>query len=409
MSDGMYALSEYIFSRRLIGRGCLGLLGIILVAGLWPFHAPKNNVAWLPGRGLHFGRYGSAVSRSEFAARAANDATGSLEVWLRPAAYRRRVILSFETPSHPLVPFLLRQNKDGLVVQEPNKDANGVYRTAWLSVDQVFRGEQPVLVTVTMQPSKTQVYVDGALVKSFSLAGTSGDNFSGKLVLANSATVSDAWAGDIDGLAVYRRDLSSSQVAADYESWSNKAAPELAESKAPVAFYAFDEGSGAVAHNRVDAATDLMIPRSFFVLHPAFLESTRGEYRPTLSYWQDTLVNVLGFIPFGFCLAAYFSRSGGKRAVAMAVSMGFLTSLTIELLQFLLPTRSSGTTDLITNTLGTAIGALLFHQFFLRQWSIPAGDFIRTPEKRADEAFTFNTNLAGSREPAETNCEAKQA
>jgi hypothetical protein len=38
------------------------LLGI-LVAGLWPFHAPKNEVSWLNhGSGLFFGKYGSIVS-----------------------------------------------------------------------------------------------------------------------------------------------------------------------------------------------------------------------------------------------------------------------------------------------------------------------------------------------------------
>src|ERR1700690_246433 len=65
---------------------CACVLFGILVAGLWPFHPPKNEVRWLSaGNGLLFGKHGSVVSAKPIAAKAARtDKYCSLEIWLKP-------------------------------------------------------------------------------------------------------------------------------------------------------------------------------------------------------------------------------------------------------------------------------------------------------------------------------------
>jgi len=65
--------------------------------------------------------------------------------------------------------------------------------------------------------------------------------------------------------------------------------------------------------------------------------------------------------PSRLFFVAYFSTARAiKNAAATAILLGFLTSLMIEVLQAYLPTRDSGMHDLITNTLGTGLGVLLY-------------------------------------------------
>jgi hypothetical protein len=55
-------------NRTLGGFTCVGLLAGLLTAGLWPFHSPRNEVAWSGHRhGIRFGRHGIISSSEGFA------------------------------------------------------------------------------------------------------------------------------------------------------------------------------------------------------------------------------------------------------------------------------------------------------------------------------------------------------
>jgi VanZ family protein len=372
---------------RVVSAACICVVCIILTAGLWPLHVPTNKVSWLRNQnGLVFGRYGSVVSAGAFRSSDSTvDSACSLEIWLEPTRIdQKKTILSFDGSAHPGDPFSLQQNKDGLRIQRHNIDDQGSARTAWFMVDRVFRDKTPVFVTITLGKHDTSVYVDGILAKVSPLFGVSRKNLTGRLVVADSPTASNNWSGQILGLAFYRQELTAAQVARHWATWTKSSRPALLESEAPAALYLLDEGKGSVVHNQLDPATDLIIPSHYSVLHSRFLLSPWLEYKTTWSYWQDFSVNVAGFIPLGFFVAAYFSTVRViDRPRAATILVGFVASLTIEVLQAFLPTRSSGMTDLFTNTMGTAIGVMLsscsFTQRLLSKARNDPSDLLKDP------------------------------
>jgi len=336
---------------------------IILIAGLWPFHAPKNEVRWLShSNGLVFGKHGSVVSAGvlkigPFQA----DGPCGLEIWLQPSRIDGKgAILGFYWPESQLVPFSIRQYHDGLVLEHPNRQTASDLRAA-VFVDKVFGRQGPVLVTIASNGTSTSVYADGVLRRKFSAFGISSRDLTGRFVIANSPSVPYDWSGKIRGFAVYDRELRAEEVSQHLTNWTVGNQVKMANTEGLASLYLFNEGQGNVVHNQVRSATDLIIPERFFVLHEQFLERPWDEYRPGWGYWKNIGVNVVGFIPLGFLFYAYFvAAPHSNAAVAKTIALGFIVSLTIEVLQSFLPTRDSGMTDLFTNTLGTAIGVILF-------------------------------------------------
>jgi hypothetical protein len=339
------------------------LLGM-LVAGLWPFHAPRNAVNWLgSGNGLLFGKHGSIVGASPFKAHAAQgDNSCSLEIWLKPSGIGSRtggMILAFYSPERQVSPFALRQFQGGLVLEYEGHGSAGEKTEVYFG--DVLSGQKPVLVTITSGDAGTATYADGRLIKRVANLAISNQDLTGEFVIGNSPTTAYSWSGQLKGLAIYDRELSAIEVSQSSADWTEGS--RLASDKigGAAARYLFDEGHGNIVGNQIDSSTNLLIPERFFVLHPEFLERPWDEYRPGWRYWKNIAINVVGFIPLGFFFYAYLSQvRQAKHPAALTIALGFVVSLTIEVLQAFLPTRDSGMTDLITNTFGTAVGVMAF-------------------------------------------------
>ncbi len=341
---------------------CVFVLLGILVAGLWPFHAPKNQVSWLSqGSGLFFGRYGSILSAGTFKARASGmNGACSLEIWLEPRrVHSSGTILAFYWPESGIIAFALRQSLGDLEIQQTSRDQLHHARMVKVDFDNVL-SKKLVLVTISSDPGGTTVYADGAFVKKAPNFRFSSRDLTGQFVGGNSPVTTDDWSGQVRGLAVYDRELTADEVSQHFANWTKGHSKDSATTEGVIALYLFNERGGNVVHNRIDPATDLVIPERFFVLHEQFLERPWDEFRHDWNYWKDVGINIAGFIPLGFSFFAYFLTVRKiKRPVLVTIVLGFAVSLTIEVLQAFLPTRDSGMTDLMTNTLGTALGAIL--------------------------------------------------
>ena len=364
--------------KKLLGPICVLVVFGLLTAGLWPFNPfPQNNVSWLTDQnGLRFGDKATIFSSGTFEVTRSNEEPFcSLEIWLQPALQdvnQAVMILAFYTLDNPLQ-FGLKQYRDGLVVRD-YRDEQKRLRISRIGFEHAFRQAEPVLFTITLGPNGNSAYLNGAWVKAFPHFDLSCKNFSGQLVMGNSPTTDNAWQGKLFGTAIYNQELTSEVVSRHYTMWSQEQITEGIAKDGVRALYLFGERSGRIIHNSMGPGPDLYIPKTFGILHKKILAPPWEEFAPTLGYAWNILVNIAGFIPFGFLFCTYLTcNRQWNRAAVVTVVLGGIISVTIEVVQGFIPSRTSGVTDIITNTLGTSLGVILWRASARRKAAISSG------------------------------------
>jgi len=361
---------------------CILLVLGLLAVGLWPFQPfPANQVSWLSaGNGVEFvGHgviFGSGVSD---AAPGRESSACSLKIRLQPRIVDlddSGTLLVFYTPENPMR-FRLMQYRNELLIRRDYRDAQNRLKTIELELEHSFVRDEPVTYTITSGTSGGSVaYRNGVRVGDSPRMGLSCADFSGQLVLGNSPIAEDAWRGKLTELAIYDRELSPEEIAHEDSAQhqaaieADRVARKTLDAQGVIARYAFAEGSGKVIHNNAGSAPDLYIPGVFRILHKQFLMPPWKE-SPDKVALRDILINVGGFMPFGFLCFAYLRRHRvNRRAMILTVLAGAAISLTIEILQYFVPARSSDTIDLVTNTLGTYLGVVLFLWPRMQAWAL---------------------------------------
>jgi len=352
---------------RFLPIACIAVTLILLGAGLWPFNPfPRNQVTWLPSEsGVEFGDHGVIFSSGLFPSpQTTGSASCSLEIRLQPRLqliHNSATLLVFYSTENPLR-FRLMQYRDELLIRKSYRDVNNKLKSVEIELEHAFTQDEPVSFMVTSGLHGSVAYRNGIRAGASKRMELSCADFTGQLVLGDSAISDNPFQGKLMALAIYQRELTPAEISSVYAASQAKAPlPNPSDDQRMVARYTFAEGFGKVIHNRAGSAPNLYIPRAFRLLHQPFLTPPWKEFTFDRPYAYDVALNVAGFIPFGFILCAYLTwQRRWNRAAILTILAGAAISLTIEVLQSFLPSRFSGMTDLITNTAGTALGVALF-------------------------------------------------
>lgn len=335
------------------------------VAGLRPFNfLPKNNVHWLGVEdGIVVDGYGQANGIGSM--RGLGSGTSrefSVELFVASFKGRRKSIES-------ILSIVNQRKGESFAIEIWTVDLviagwfhdTGSRKTFFdrLFCGQVFDTTHDHFVTVTSGDQGVTVYVDGISERSYPRLTLVPENFDGKLLLGQPAEGHQDWRGAIKGLALFDKAISRDRVVADFAFWKQGRADEIRSDAPNSAIYPFHERRGRMIKNEGTTGGILQIPELVIPARPVVLKipTTRD-----LENWSDVILNLVGLVPLGFLLLVYLRKTRSytaTRAVLTTVFIGFVTSLSIELLQVYLPSRDSSLLDVIMNTSGVLIGASL--------------------------------------------------
>jgi len=352
--------------RRLVDKwsavACLVVLLGFAYAGLSPFRTPPNGAKWLVGKnGMRIRGEGILRTDRSFTSEGFASRGCSIELWLQSARnLGSSTILDFYQ-TKPLRQFVIRQDGDSRL-QVIKSDPSGLQV---LELDYQFFPAERTLLTITSGPRGAVVFVGEKAMKTSGSLEILPSDCTGTLVLGAAAVSYNNWNGELYGVAIYNSNLTEVQVRRDYEEWHTQGQLNLDPAESVSGLYEFSERSGNVAHNRIMGGPDLIAPPAFQIPGRPFLENPWSEFRSYGVDWKDVVINIVGFIPFGFFLLSFLTSTRDYRLAGLsAVAIGLLVSLAIEVLQWHLPTRGSSMFDVTTNTLGTAMGALTYRVLF---------------------------------------------
>lgn len=352
---------------------CFFIVSGILIAGLWPFNFfQKNKVSWLHRENGILLNHNSIVYSKDYIQKSSfAEQEITIELILHPkytSRYSFSTIISFFDPKNGYEDLIIAQWRAHLLILHRNAETRNIQKYDKIGKRYSLPSDNTVYITLTTNARHTTLYLNGEIHKeypNFSLLPLAYDG-SYQCIIGNSPSGTSHWTGIIKLLAVANRSLTPDQVKKNYLQWSKSSNIQVRNDH--LAFYCFDEKEGVLIKNKLSPQYSLIIPPHIHGLRKEILSFPWHRFRFKRSFILDIVLNILGFIPFGFFIALVISencRTSASRIYSWTLFSGLLISLVIELLQVFLLSRNSSILDFLLNIMGTFAGILVLHFVFL--------------------------------------------
>ena len=343
--------------------------------GLWPFNLNPFNEVKRSEDGKSISLYGRGILFSKtplviFEKNILNPDSLSIELAILPQSenigYIACIFSLYDGYDPP--PLLIGQWKTHLIIRFREVHSKSAHLHREISINNALKKGENVVISIVTSENNTSIYLNENLSKSYSNYSPLKTNMtlSGQIVVGNSPSGDAPWQGEIHSLKVHTLNIKKKHISNNYfeqKKGKPQTSREITSLKNKLSKPSFKSQNFVINVNNKELS--LFIPEKFKILKKNILVPPWIDSRINFSTLKDMAVNIFGFIPFGFFLTFCFKVNRGNYSNSknyfITVLVGFLISLSIELIQVNIPERSSSLTDLLLNTLGTLFGVFLFH------------------------------------------------
>jgi len=351
-----------------------GYILLILAAGLSPRSHRVGNDANIQndGTGLTFHGNGLAFT-APLAIDQPTNATIVVAINPDPAATRGFQFISAITGDHSESQWLLGQWHDLLLVMTGDDyDLSEGEPRLTTTIDDT--ADSLLLLAIRLDQSGAAMYLNGERVSSQPVGISLPSDSSGlRVVLGNDPDGTHPWSGSIAGFALYEVAMDSVELKQLWRLWSQQRQFSGLPAAGAVIFYDFSSTEDGVVLDRSVNGHVLQIPDGRVFIAPRF-----GDFELSSTSTTDLLVNLLGFIPFGYLLSLWLSNRRSNCINLLVVCFcSVLLSASIELSQAWIPTRDSNLLDFVLNVSGALAGAGLSVVIASRDRAQQTGDSLR--------------------------------